>query len=68
LRIEDNGDGIPPEQLQKVFQPFFSTRPKKAGLGLTIAERVVRLHGGELQIVPIPAGGTTVTISIPIEP
>ena len=65
LRFEDNGDGISPEHLEKVIQPFFSTRPKKAGLGLSIAERIVRLHGGELQIESITEGGTAVTIRFP---
>ena len=66
LRFEDNGDGISPEDLEHVMKPFFSTRPKKAGLGLSIAERIVLSHGGELQIESIGEGGTAVTIRFPV--
>ena len=66
LTFEDNGDGISPEHLDHVIQPFYSTRPKKSGLGLSIAERIVQSHGGELQIESIKQGGTAVIIVLPV--
>jgi signal transduction histidine kinase len=66
VRIEDNGGGISTDDLSKVLHAFFSTRPRKSGLGLTIAERNIRLHGGSLQIESENGRGTTVTLSLPV--
>jgi signal transduction histidine kinase len=68
IRIQDNGEGILAEDMEHVMEPFFSTRPKKAGLGLTIAERIVRLHQGEFQIESQRGEGTGVIIRLPILP
>jgi signal transduction histidine kinase len=64
--IKDEGTGIPPEDLQQVLQPFFTTRKQHAGLGLTIAERIVKQHKGELVIESEQGKGTVVTIRIPL--
>lgn len=67
LAIIDNGLGIPPDDLPKVFSPFFSTKAQGLGLGLPIAQRVVLDHGGRLSLDP---GGTglCVNIFLPLEP
>lgn len=70
ISIRDNGPGIPPEALPKVFNPFFTTRPvgQGTGLGLTVARDIVRAHSGEIAIAsPPPDGGrgTVVTILLP---
>ncbi len=70
ITFADDGPGIPPELLQRVFEPFFTTRRKGSGLGLTIARRTVEAHGGRIQIASEPgeASGTAVTITLPSMP
>ena len=63
--IRDDGSGIPAEQLVRVFEPFFTTRAEGTGLGLPIARRIARAHGGELTIESEPGHGTIVRISLP---
>jgi signal transduction histidine kinase len=60
VEITDTGSGIPAENFDKIFDPFFSTKPtgKGTGLGLTVAKKIVHLHGGRISITPIEAGGT----------
>lgn len=67
IRIQDGGEGILAEDIEHVIEPFFSTRPKKTGLGLTIADRIVRLHRGEFRIESERGEGTGVIIRLPIE-
>ena len=50
LAVQDDGPGIPPEQLKRVFEPFFSTKFSGTGLGLAIARSLVEQHGGTLQV------------------
>ncbi len=66
IRIQDHGCGIPADRLDKVFTPFYSSRPSGTGLGLPLASRIVDLHGGGLTIESAPGHGTTVTIHLPI--
>jgi signal transduction histidine kinase len=69
--VNDNGRGISPEVRDRIFDPFFSTKPEGegAGLGLTIAERIAQTHGGEIAVVSVPGSGTTATLSLPkLEP
>ena len=72
LRIlcQDTGRGIPQEDLPLVFGPYFSTKPRgKArgtGLGLAMAQAVIRAHGGVIAIASVPGQGTTVTIHLPL--
>ena len=68
VQIRDNGPGIPPEIRDQVFEPFFTTKARGGGLGLPIARRTVELHGGSLTLDCPPAGGTIVTMSLPIRP
>ncbi|GIW42248.1 MAG: hypothetical protein KatS3mg076_2825 [Candidatus Binatia bacterium] len=65
LRVEDNGPGIPPEKLHRVFDPFFTTKPSGTGLGLTVADRIARDHGGELS-VESREGRTVFTLRLPL--
>jgi signal transduction histidine kinase len=66
IMISDQGEGISAEDLNHVLEPFFSTKPKKAGLGLTIAERILRLHNGDFRIESRLSEGTVVTLILPI--
>ncbi|MGE5584822.1 MAG: ATP-binding protein [Bacillota bacterium] len=64
--FRDTGVGIPPEQLEKVFTPFFTTRERGTGLGLAIARRVVSEHGGEITVESRPGVGTAFAIFLPV--
>jgi two-component system nitrogen regulation sensor histidine kinase GlnL len=66
VRIQDTGVGITPEQLTRVFDPFFTTRPRGTGLGLTIVHRVIHEHGGRIHVTSVPGEGTTFTVEMPL--
>jgi signal transduction histidine kinase len=66
ITIADQGDGISAEDLNHILEPFFSTKPRKAGLGLTIAERILKLHKGDFRIESRPSEGTIVTMIVPL--
>jgi PAS domain S-box-containing protein len=68
LSIEDNGTGIPPEQMGSLFEPFRTTKQSGTGLGLLIVRRVVREHGGEIEIQSEPGAGTRILIHLPRGP
>ncbi len=65
ISVSDTGKGMSGETLEKVFQPFFSTKTKGTGLGLSIVERVIKQHGGRVSIDSAPDCGTTITLSLP---
>lgn len=67
LQISDDGGGIPPADLARVFDPFFSTRSggEGTGLGLSIVHRLVTEHGGTIRVHNDPAGGAVFTVSLP---
>ncbi len=65
--IGDTGKGMSEEACGKVFQPFYTTKPKGSGLGLAITRRLVEQHHGEIEIVSVVGQGTTVTITLPVE-
>jgi signal transduction histidine kinase len=64
VRVWDTGRGIPTADLERVVQPFFSTRTEGTGLGLAIAERVAAAHGGGIRIESAPGAGTTVHVRL----
>ncbi len=64
IRIKDNGPGIPPEALEKIFIPFYSTKPNGTGLGLALVHRIVSDHGGKVTVVS-GQEGTTFILSLP---
>lgn len=65
LVISDDGDGIEPQDQERVFQPFFTTKPRAAGLGLTVSRAIVKRHGGTLDVVSEPGRGVTVRLRLP---
>jgi signal transduction histidine kinase len=69
VRVTDNGCGIDKENLDKVFDPFFTTRNpgQGAGLGLSITYRIVKEHNGSIEIFSEVSKGTSVTVSFPIQ-
>jgi signal transduction histidine kinase len=66
LSIEDSGIGIPSEDMNKLFDPFFSTKEGGVGLGLSIAHRIIDQHRGKIEVESSPGKGTLLTIWLPI--
>jgi two-component system sensor histidine kinase HydH len=66
VSIGDTGKGIPREDLEKVFEPFFSTKRKGTGLGLSIVHQIVEGHGGDIQVESQEGEGTFFQITLPI--
>jgi two-component system sensor kinase FixL len=66
MAFADAGPGVPADIREKVFTPFFTTKSRGTGLGLPTAKRLVEAHGGTIRIDCPPAGGTTVTIELPL--
>jgi len=65
IRVTDNGPGVAPEALGRLFEPFFSMKAKGTGLGLAIAKRIVEAHGGELTANPVKTGGLQFVVRLP---
>ena len=67
--MKDNGPGIPMNILDKIFQPFFTTKPtgQGTGLGLSLAYDIVKAHGGEITVQTTEGEGTEFIINIPVQ-
>jgi len=65
VSISDKGEGIPKKNLNRIFEPFYSTRPDRVGLGLTFVKRVVEEQGGKIQVESRLKKGTTITLTFP---
>ncbi|MCA1064102.1 PAS domain S-box protein [Rossellomorea sp. AcN35-11] len=66
ISIGDNGNGIPPERMKHLGEPFYSTKEKGTGLGLMICQKIIKEHQGSLSIQSNVSEGTTVTILLPL--
>jgi signal transduction histidine kinase len=66
--VGDNGNGIPQKVLDKIFQPFFTTKPtgQGTGLGLSLSYDIVKAHGGELKVETKEGEGTEFIIHLPM--
>jgi len=67
VHIDDEGQGIPPENLKKIWDPFFTTKETGTGLGLGIVKNIVESHGGSIQVVNRPVRGARVTIELSVK-
>jgi two-component system NtrC family sensor kinase len=67
VNFTDTGGGIPPEIVDHIFEPFFSTKAKGTGLGLAVSHQIVTGHGGSLEATSIPGQGSTFTVQLPVE-
>ena len=67
VHIDDEGQGIPPENLGKIWDPFFTTKEMGTGLGLGIVKNIVESHGGSIQVVNRPVRGARVTIELSVK-
>lgn len=66
ISISDNGDGIPPDDLPKIFNPFFTRKPDGTGLGLPITQRIVYQHQGIIDVESKLGEGTTFYVKLPV--
>jgi len=68
IKVADNGYGIPQQHLDKVFQPFFTTKPtgQGTGLGLSLSYDIIKAHGGEIKIDAVDGEGTTFIVRLPV--
>ena len=65
MSVEDTGGGIPQEQINRIFEPFFTTKKTGTGLGLMIVQRIVRTHGGRIELESHVGRGTTFRVWLP---
>jgi PAS domain S-box-containing protein len=65
VSVHDNGPGLNAEQRAKIFEPFYTTKPKGTGLGMAIAKRIIEAHGGQLQVGQGQRPGTEIVIALP---
>jgi signal transduction histidine kinase len=66
VSFSDSGSGIPPEQMEKIFNYYYTTKEKGVGLGLPIAHRIIEAHGGQLKVESKVGFGTKVTVLLPV--
>jgi signal transduction histidine kinase len=66
MAVSDTGPGIPPEQLNRIFEPFYTTKNKGTGLGLLIVQRIIRDHGGRIELESTVGKGTTFKLWLPL--
>jgi signal transduction histidine kinase len=65
IRVADSGEGIAPENVGHVFEPFFSTKLDGTGLGLALVHRIMQDHGGDVSVESAPGAGSTFTLGFP---
>jgi signal transduction histidine kinase len=66
VSVADTGGGIPQEQLNRIFEPFYTTKKRGSGLGLMIVQRIVRAHGGRIELESQVGRGTTFRLWLPL--
>ena len=68
IKVKDNGNGVPHKVLDKIFQPFFTTKPtgQGTGLGLSMSYDIVKAHGGELKVESNEGEGSEFIIDLPL--
>ena len=65
VRVADEGVGISPADLEKIFQLYYTTRPEGNGIGLSLVYRIVQMHDGAVDVASEVGRGTTVTVRLP---
>ncbi len=66
IAIKDSGVGIDPDKMDRLFQPFFTTKPNGMGMGLSISRSIIESHGGRLWAVRNNGSGSTFKFSVPV--
>src|SRR3990170_8416166 len=65
ISIKDTGKGIPQDDIDKIFDPFYTTPEKGVGLGLPLSKKIIEGHGGKITVSSVLNEGTTVTVTLP---
>jgi two-component system nitrogen regulation sensor histidine kinase GlnL len=68
IELKDDGPGISADDLERIFSPFFTTKPQGTGLGLAIVRKMVNAHDGRIHASSAPGRGTTFTVTLPVSP
>jgi signal transduction histidine kinase len=66
--VEDTGVGIPPEDRERIFEPYFTTKASGLGLGLVLTKKIIDAHGGRIAVESGPGKGTRIEVSLPAGP
>jgi signal transduction histidine kinase len=66
VEVADDGPGVPPEAVERIFNPFFSTKPQGSGLGLAIVRKIVDAHDGHIDVETAPGQGTRFRVTLPV--
>ena len=66
VELADEGPGMPPDVADRVFSPFFTTKPQGSGLGLAIVRKIVDAHDGSIDLQTAPGRGTTIRVTLPV--
>jgi PAS domain S-box-containing protein len=67
ISVKDTGSGITPENMSKLFEPLFTTKPKGIGLGLAVSKKLVEANGGRIEVQSEPGKGSTFTVFLPVK-
>jgi signal transduction histidine kinase len=66
ITVSDSGPGIPPEHLDRIFEPYFTTKEGGTGLGLALAHKIIQEHGGSIEAESRPGSGATFVVVLPV--
>jgi signal transduction histidine kinase len=66
--VEDTGVGIPAEERERIFEPYFTTKVSGLGLGLVLTKKIVDAHGGEIFVDSTQGKGTRIEVALPVGP
>ena len=66
VRVRDNGNGIPPEKIDRIFNPFFTTKESGTGLGMAISKKIVEAHEGKIDVISEESRGTEFVVTLPL--
>ena len=66
IEIHNTGPAIPPEVMEKIFVPFYSTKPEGSGIGLSLSRQIVSNHGGQIGVESLEGKGTTFKVMLPV--
>jgi signal transduction histidine kinase len=66
MEVSDDGPGIPADVMERIFSPFFTTKPQGSGLGLAIVRKIVDAHDGRIDVSARPEGGTRFGVTLPV--